>query len=638
MVSCPVCGKSVDLARVNAHLDEGCPDEAPESTPNKSFLKRERRDKPDVETPKKKPCSKTVFSRRSPSESESDFTQRQRSTLGPKPEGRRLDFGTPTSAESSPAVFSTPAASKPAVNRESARHTPLPELCRPQTLDDIAGQKELLAVLRRFVAFGRIPSIIFWGPPGVGKTTLARIIAKTSGNRFVELSATQNNVADVKKVIDQANNEWKLLKRGTILFIDELHRFSKAQQDVLLPAVEKGDITLIGATTENPSFRLVGALTSRCRVLTLKKLSMNDIKEVVERSLVKYNDTADIPVVLSTEIVDYIAGIADGDVRSSLNILELVVSVCDLVEKTEDGKTEVISSDVKNEGEEEKAEKIEKTGSQTDPGSSSQPGSSSSSSSQPVSGSQTDSDIKTDSSSKTESVSPYRTTTLAEIKNVIKRTHVLYDKNGDNHYDAISAFHKSIRGSDPDATLFYLGKMLKSGEDPLYIARRMVRIASEDIGLADDSLLPLCTAAYTGIQQVGMPEGDCILAHAAVKLALAEKSVKVYKAWGMVKEALSDEHGLLAAEIPIHLRNAPTKLMKELGYGKAYKYNPRYLGGKVKQDYMPVGYESVKFMPDRHLGTEIDPELEEEHEHGIMDEEVIMDEETEAEYYGGVMI
>lgn len=170
--------------------------------------------------------------------------------------------------------------------------------------------------------------------------------------------------------------------------------------------------------------------------------------------------------------------------------------------------------------------------------------------------------------------------------------------------------------------------MLKSGEDPLYIARRMVRIASEDIGLADDSLLPLCTAAYTGIQQVGMPEGDCILAHAAVKLALADKSVKVYKAWGMVKEALSDEHGLLAAEIPIHLRNAPTKLMKELGYGKEYKYNPRFLGGKVKQDYMPEGYENVKFMPERHLGTEIDPELEGE----------IIDEETEAEYYGGVMI
>lgn len=596
MVSCPVCGKSVDLSRVNAHLDEGCPDEVPESTPSKSFLKRERRDKSDFETPKKKPCSKTVFSRRSPSESESDFTQRQRQTLSTKSEGRKLDFGASTPTEP-PASVTPVSTTKPTVQSDSARRMPLPELCRPQTLDDIAGQKELLSVLRRFVSFGRIPSIVFWGPPGVGKTTLARILAKTSGNRFVELSATQNNVADVKKVIDQAVNEWKLLKRNTILFIDELHRFSKAQQDVLLPAVEKGDITLIGATTENPSFRLVGALTSRCRVLTLKKLSMEDIREVVVKSLVKYNDTAEAKVVLSKEIIDYIAGIADGDVRSSLNILELVVSVCDFVEEdnehTDSGAGVLDSSPQPDEN---------------------------TPSSDPISG-----DSQT---TLTPQKPKIRSTTLDEIKNVIRRTHVLYDKNGDNHYDAISAFHKSIRGSDADATLFYLGKMLKSGEDPLYIARRMVRIASEDVGLADDSLLPLCTAAYTGIQQVGMPEGDCILAHAAVKLALADKSVKVYKAWGMVKEALSDEHGLLAAEIPIHLRNAPTKLMKELGYGKAYKYNPRYVGGKVKQDYMPEGYESVKFLPDRHLGTEVDPELEGE----------VLDEETEAEYYGGVMI
>ncbi|KAG5360884.1 ATPase WRNIP1-like protein C26H5.02c [Yarrowia sp. B02] len=605
MVPCPVCGKSVDLARVNAHLDEGCPDEVPESTPNKSFLKRERRDKSNFETPKKKPCSKTVFSRRSPSETEADFTQRQRmTTLGAKAEPRKLDFGASTPTEVTPSVAPKPAP-KPATSNDAARRMPLPELCRPQTLEDIAGQKELLGVLERFVAFGRIPSIIFWGPPGVGKTTLARILAKTSGHRFVELSATQNNVADVKKVIDQAQNEWKLLKRSTILFIDELHRFSKAQQDVLLPAVEKGDITLIGATTENPSFRLVGALTSRCRVLTLKKLSMKDIKDVVERSLVKYNNTADIKVVLPTDVVDYIAGIADGDVRSSLNILELVVSVCDTVEeKKEETQKEDSATETSKEDTNEATPDDSAILSDTDTGEGSQ---------------------KTVTASQT---TTYRTTTLPEIKNVIKRTHVLYDKNGDNHYDAISAFHKSIRGSDPDATLFYLGKMLKSGEDPLYIARRMVRIASEDIGLADDSLLPLCTAAYTGIQQVGMPEGDCILAHAAVKLALAEKSVKVYKAWGMVKEALSEEHGMLAAEIPIHLRNAPTKLMKELGYGKEYKYNPRYLEGKVKQDYMPEGYEDVKFMPERHLGTEIDPELESN----------ILDEETEAEYYGGVMI
>lgn len=502
-------------------------------------------------------------------------------------------------------------------------------------------------MLRRFVSFGRIPSIVFWGPPGVGKTTLARILAKTSGNRFVELSATQNNVADVKKVIEQAQNEWKLLKRGTILFIDELHRFSKAQQDVLLPAVEKGDITLIGATTENPSFRLVGALTSRCRVLTLKKLSMKDIKDVVERSLVKYNDTAEEKVVLPTEVVDYIAGIADGDVRSALNILELVVSVCDVVEEVEVDREE--KEEVEKTEENGTAEKVAEAIGDTTMDDSNEASEAGEANEATPDDSAVLSDSegaeKTDnassgkigtqeeavSSQNTVTASPpikYRTTTLAEIKNVIKRTHVLYDKNGDNHYDAISAFHKSIRGSDPDATLFYLGKMLKSGEDPLYIARRMVRIASEDIGLADDSLLPLCTAAYTGIQQVGMPEGDCILAHAAVKLALADKSVKVYKAWGMVKEALSDEHGLLAAEIPVHLRNAPTKLMKELGYGKEYKYNPRFVGGKVKQEYMPEGYESVKFMPDRHLGTEIDPELETE----------VIDAETEAEYYGGVMI
>lgn len=278
----------------------------------------------------------------------------------------------------------------------------------------------------------------------------------------------------------------------------------------------------------------------------LKKLNIDEIKLMLGRALKISNLTrqeAGLPVVeVDDDAMDYVAGLADGDGRSALNIFEIMIGVAnkpseDALNKADDSSTPVRVS-------------------------------------------------------------------KALVSSVLKRTHMVYDKLGDGHYDAISALHKSVRGSDPDAALLYLGRMLKSGEDPLYIARRMVRMASEDIGLADDTCLPFAVSTYQSVQQIGMPEADCILAHCAVKLALAPKSVMVYRAYNKVKAMLDQEPGLAASEIPIHLRNAPTKLMKSLGYGKEYKYNPDYVDGKVEQEYMPSGYEGLKFLGNRHLGPE----------------------------------
>jgi putative ATPase len=405
--------------------------------------------------------------------------------------------------------------------------------------------------------------MVLWGGPGTGKTTIARLIAQTAGTRFVEINSTSSGVAECKKLFAEAKNELGLTGRKTIIFCDEIHRFSKSQQDVFLGPVESGQITLIGATTENPSFKVVNALLSRCRTFTLSKLTDEDIFGILRRALAHElpslsedssskgnqsetmgtnaeNDdpsTTEAPTtshhLLSENnfaLVHYLATFADGDARTGLNLLELAIDLC---------------------------------------------------------------------------LRPSLTPT--DIKSSLTQT-LVYDRAGDQHYDTISAFHKSVRGSNADAALYYLARMLQSGEDPLYIARRMVVMASEDVGLADNSLLSLATATYSAAEKIGMPECRINLAHCAVALSLAPKSVRAYRGLNKAYEALR-EPGVAGLPIPIHLRNAPTKLMKELGFGREYKYNPDYAGGRVAQEYLPERLEGREFLGKRDLGEKVDPDL-----------------------------
>lgn len=515
MSKCPICNKEATELEINNHLDNGCSSSASKAQKLFSF---------------DSPTSKSSQNSRSNPEISPEISSKRSLTS---------DSGNVSMAPSKK-------------RRLGLSSVPFAEQVRPYSLDEYVGQEDLIGpkgVLRGFLERDICPSIILWGPSGVGKTTFARILARASKSRFVELSATSHGVNDAKKIIDEARNEQKLLNRKTILFLDEIHRFNRAQQDIFLPAVEKGDIILIGATTENPSFKLNGALLSRCRVFVLKKLTHENIVTILDRSVAilsqNRKDDGLSPIEINKNTLEYLAGLSDGDARIALNILEIsVAALAPVGNSAEAGaqKPLVLNDD--------------------------------------------------------------------QVKKSLKRTHMLYDRVGDSHYDTISAFHKSVRGSDVNATLFYLGRMIESGEDPLYVARRMIRIASEDVGLADDTLLPFAVSTYQAVQQIGMPEADVLLAHCAAKLAMAPKSVMIYKAYNAVKQLLHTEPGASAAPIPLHIRNAPTKLMKDLDYGREYKYNPDYKDGQVRQKYLPEGFEDCNFMPDIHLGTKRDPELE----------------------------
>lgn len=496
-VECPICGLKTSEAIVNVHLDRGCPE------------------------------AKKV--KREPSGA-SGAVPSGRNTVG-QPAGGLAKSSGPTSPTNNSSQTSQ-ASNSSQITLEKGkqsgsrpqpddRRIPLAERMRPKSLTDYVGQPQLLGdkgVLRQLLLMDKLPSLILWGPAGVGKTTFARLLAQVSKARFVELSATTATVTDAKRVIDEARNELRLLNRKTVLFLDEIHRFNRTQQDSLLPGIERGDITLVGATTENPSFKLQGALLSRCRVFILEPLTHENLVELINRALAAEH------AELEQAVIGFIADSANGDGRAALNMLEIVLS---LPEKS-----------------------------------------------------------------------------LEAVKPALKHA-MLYDQKGDMHYDLISAFHKSVRGSDADAALYYLARMLEAGEDPLYVARRMIRIASEDVGLADDSCLPFAVAAHTAAQQIGMPEADVILAHCAVKLARAQKSVDVYKAYKRLAGELRADPTLAGAAVPIHLRNAPTKLMEDIGYGKEYKYNPDYVGS-VTQEYLPRGLEARRW-----LGTHV-PTLSED--------------------------
>ncbi|KAF8936263.1 Werner helicase interacting protein 1 [Dissophora ornata] len=390
------------------------------------------------------------------------------------------------------------------------------------------------------------------------------------------MSATTNGVADVRKVFEDAKNLFQLTRQRTIIFLDEIHRFTKAQQDIFLPFVEKGTITLIGATTENPSFRVNSALLSRCRVLTLDKLSLEDgmdrmirraarikwrdILEMAEdhmtsHELDRYNATIGkdeqstndwIDATLESGAVKWLIDLSDGDGRSAINTLEIAVQ----------GLSTLILPDDTEQDSEDKLDK----------------------------------ELEAGVLDKLLAAK----LTAESVKSAFQKTHLQYDRQGDEHYNLISALHKSVRGGDADAALYWLGRMLVAGEEPLYIARRLVRMASEDIGMADSSALPLAVATYQACQMIGMPECDVNLAHCVVYMAKAKKSVDAYKAYGLVKQTVSEE---FAHPVPIHLRNAPTTLMKDLGYGHEYKYNPSYPEGAIiDQEYLPKGLKRRKFL------------------------------------------
>lgn len=393
---------------------------------------------------------------------------------------------------------------------------PLAERMRPNDLNDFLGQDELVGegkLLNQAIALDKVPSMILWGPPGSGKTTLAYIIAQKTKSEFKQISAVSSGLKDLREILAEAAMNQRL-GRKTILFVDEIHRWNKSQQDALLPHIEKGTITLIGATTENPSFEVIGPLLSRCRVFVLKPLSKNHLVKILKRALEdKENGLGKLKIKIEDEVIDLIAEMSNGDARVALNVLEYASSLSHNITKS-------------------------------------------------------------------------------IVKEAFQKSSLFYDKDGEEHYNIISALHKSMRGSDADAALYWLARMLEAGEDPLYIARRLIRFASEDVGLANSQALEQAVAAYQACHFIGMPECNVILAQAVVYLSKCKKSNDLYMAY---EKAAADVKKYGNLPVPLHLRNAPTELMKNLGYGKDYKYSPNY-NYKEEQEYLPPELKGKKYL------------------------------------------
>lgn len=538
MVNCPICSKPVTEAKINGHIDSGCKNfvnEAPQhssqggessssqsSHPVASFFQSPATRKPPQATPKK--------------DSSPVVPQSSSSLLAKRPFALNSDeVSKPISTrigQSDKATDYEPSTKRSKTSNALQKAAPLAERMRPKTLGEVCGQ-ELVGpsgVLRGLIEQDRVPSMILWGGSGTGKTTIARAVAAAVGSRFVEINSTSSGVAECKKIFSDARGELSLTGRKTIVFCDEIHRFSKVQQDVFLGPVESGQVTLIGATTENPSFKVQNALLSRCRTFTLAKLTDDNIVSILNRALDVEGPSYSPSALIDDEMIKYLATFSEGDARTALNLLELAMDLSKRPNMTKE-----------------------------------------------------------------------------EMKKGLTKT-LVYDRSGDQHYDTISAFHKSIRGSDPDAALYYLARMIQSGENPLYIARRLIVVASEDIGLADNSMLSLATAVYAAVEKIGLPEARINLAHGTVAMALSKKSTRAYRGLNNAFAAL-EEPGIAGVPIPIHLRNAPTKLMKELGYGREYKYNPNYVDGQVAQEYLPEQLNGREFLEDRDLGYDVDPDL-----------------------------
>ena len=413
---------------------------------------------------------------------------------------------------------------------DAERNAPLAERMRPRSFEEFVGQERVVGrdrVLFRAIAAGRLPSFILWGPPGTGKTTLARLVATATQAAFESVSAVTSGVADLRRIVAEARDRRGMQGQATILFVDEIHRFNKAQQDVILPHVEDGTVTLIGATTENPSFEVIAPLLSRSRVFALQSLAPEDVEAIVDSAV---NDLerglGELGVRIEPDAMAHLVNIANGDARVALNALETAAYA-------------------------------------TQPG-----------------------------------AEGARAIDLDTISDALQRRSPMYDKSGDSHYDTISAFIKSVRGSSPDGALYWLARMIESGEDPLFISRRLVILASEDIGLADPQALTVAVAAQQAVHFIGMPEGRIPLAEATVYLATAPKSNTAYAA---LNEAMADVRKLPNNPVPLHLRNAVTGLMQQMGYGRDYKYSHNYDGHFAPQEYLPTDLKDRRYY---HPGTE----------------------------------
>ena len=421
----------------------------------------------------------------------------------------------------------------PATRREETPEaaSPLAERMRPRSLDEVVGHQKLLGpdgFLRRAIAADRVPSLIFWGPPGSGKTTLARLIASETSSHFVPFSAVTSGIKEVKEVMAEAVRLRRAQGRRTLLFVDEIHRFNRAQQDAFLPYVERGDVVLVGATTENPSFELNAALLSRCRVVVLDPLSPEDLTGLVRRALADAErGLGSSGVEAAEEALASLAQLASGDARKALNLLDLAVA-----DALESGESRIDA---------------------------------------------------------------------AAVERLAQRKILLYDKSGEEHFNLISALHKSLRESDADASLYWLARMLAAGEDPKYVARRMIRFASEDVGLADPQALPQALAAWEAWHRLGSPEGELALAQAVVYLALAPKSIGVYRAWGAARRTVEERP---ADPVPLVIRNAPTRLMKQVGYGAGYVYAPDTEEGVGGLDCLPESLQGTRFYEPKGEGFE----------------------------------
>ncbi len=416
---------------------------------------------------------------------------------------------------------------------QAERDAPLAERMRPQTFADFVGQDQIVdpdRVLLKSIAAGRLPSIILWGPPGTGKTTLARLVATSTQSDFQPVSAVTSGVADLRKIVAEAKDRRGMHRQSTILFVDEIHRFNKAQQDVILPHVEDGTITFIGATTENPSFEVIAPLLSRCRVFTLQSLNPDQMKKIIARALADGDvGLGPMRAIMVDDSVDHLVNIANGDARIALNALE------------------------------------------------------------------------TAAYTSTPDADGNRVINLETISDALQRRSPMYDKAGESHYDTVSAFIKSVRGSSPDGALYWLARMIESGEDPLFIARRLVILASEDIGLAEPQALAMAVAAQQAVHFLGMPEGRIPLAEATVYLAAAPKSNTAYAG---LNQAMQDVREQANEPVPLHLRNAVTGMMKDMGYGKDYKYSHNYEGHFEEQEYLPPSLKGRRYYHPGKEGAE----------------------------------